>query len=66
MDLIQKKKPGRPPGRKNNLPLTDKAAAVFNEMFKTFNDDLTKASPAERLNYTIQLAGYLLTTKQTN
>ena len=59
-------KRGRPPGSKNILPLTEKAEAVFNEVYKTFAEDLKQSSPEQRANFTVLLTGYLLTTKQTN
>ena len=47
----------------NNRPLAEKAELVFNEVFKTLKDDLSKASPAERIGAAIQLAGFFLTQK---
>ena len=47
----------------NNRPLAEKAEVVFNEVFKTLKEDLSKASPAERISAAIQLAGYFLTQK---
>ena len=63
MDLTRKNK-GRPPGSKNNLPANQKAEIVFNDLFKTFKDDLIKATPGERLSATTKLAGYLLTSQK--
>lgn len=65
---LTNRKPGRRLGSKNvvNRPLNEKAEIVFNEVFKTFGDDLSKASRAERLNAAVQLAGHLLTSKETN
>ncbi len=65
MDLIQKKR-GRPLGSKNILAINHKAESVFNDLFKTFNEDLTKVTPRERIAACVSLAGYLLTTNQTN
>jgi hypothetical protein len=45
-------------------PIPEKAEILFNDRFKTFNNDLSKATPAQRLNATIQLAGYLLTSQK--
>lgn len=47
----------------NNLPLAERAETVFNDLLKTLNADLTKVSPAERINAAVQLAAYFLTTK---
>ena len=66
MEIKIENKRGRPAGSKNHLPLNNKAENVFNDLFKTFNDDLNRATPGERINATIQLAGILLTTKQIN
>lgn len=64
MELMNRK-PGRRLGSKNvvNRPLTEKAEIVFNEVFKTFGDDLSKASHADRLNAAVQLASLFLTPK---
>lgn len=64
MELMNRK-PGRRLGSKNvvNRPLNEKAEIVFNEVFKTFGDDLSKASPAERLNAAVHLAGVFLKPK---
>ena len=47
----------------NNRPPAEQAELLFSEVFKTLKDDLTKATPAERINAAIQLAGYFLTPK---
>ncbi len=46
----------------NNRPLAERAEVVFNEVFKTLKQDLSNASPAERINAAVQLAGFFLTT----
>ena len=55
-------KPGRRHGSKNivNREPREKAEIVFTEIFKTFGDDLSKASPAERLNAAVALASLFL------
>ena len=65
MEIIEKRK-GRPAGSKNVLPLNDKAETVFNDLFKTFDEDLTKVTPRERIAACVSLAGHLITINQTN
>ena len=59
MKAPQKKK-GRPPGSRNALPVKEKAEALFKEVCRTFDQDLTKTTPNERINATIQLANILI------
>lgn len=65
MERMNQNKPGRRPGSKNivNRPLNEKAQIVFDSLFKTFGDDLSKASPADRLNASVHLASLFLKPK---
>lgn len=68
MENLNQNKPGRRHGSRNvvNRPLNERAEIVFNKLFKNFDDDLAKASPAERLNAAVQLASLFIKLKQEN